>query len=91
MNRKILAALPLALAAVILASCSTPQVQIACQDTAVITQAAQPFLIAASPEVKTAVMLLGAGAVTCGTPEYAAARDKVLGFLVEHGVRVPGK
>lgn len=77
-------ALPLALAA-----CLTPQVQSTCQEAAVIAQAAAPFLIAASPEVKTAVTLLGAGAVACGTPEYAAARGRVLAFLAERGIKAP--
>lgn len=70
-----------------LASCSTAQVQSACGDAAMLAKAAAPFLMAASPEVKTAVGLLGAGAVACGTPEYAAARDKVVAFLAERGVK----
>lgn len=76
--------LPLALGA-----CPTAQVQTACQDAAVIAQAASPYLIAASPEVKTAVALIGAGAVACGSPEYAAARNVVLAFLASRGIKTP--
>jgi hypothetical protein len=72
-----------------LASCSTAQVQSTCAEAAVIAQAAAPFLVAASPEVKTAVTLLGAGAVACGSPEYAAARGRVLAFLASRGIKTP--
>jgi len=76
--------LPLAVGA-----CSTALVTAACQEAAVITQATSPYLIAASPEVKIAVALIGAGAVACGSPEYAAARNVVLAFLASRGVRMP--
>ena len=89
MYRKMLAAVSLLALAAAATACSTAQVQTACGDAAMLASAASPFLIAASPEVKTAVTLIGAGAVACGTPEYAAARGVVLAFLAQHGVKTP--
>jgi len=75
-----------AAALLLLAGCSTTQVQTTCQDAALLAGAAQPFMIAASPEIQAAVALLGAGAVACGSPEYAAARNTVLAFLSSRGL-----
>lgn len=72
-----------------LGGCQTAQVTTACQEAALIAGAAQPFMIAASPEIQAAVALLGAGAVACGSPQYAAARSAVLAFLAAKGARLP--
>ena len=68
-------------AGLLLTACATKDVTNTCQEAAAIASMAQPFMVAASPEIQTVVMLLGAGAVACGTPEYAGMRDLVLGFL----------
>jgi aromatic ring hydroxylase len=81
-----LASLALALS---LAACSTAQVQTTCRDTAVILEAAQPFLVAAPPEVQAAITIIGAGTVACDSPQYAAARNQVIAWLIQRGVKLP--
>lgn len=76
--------LTFAFASMILAACSTQQlqtVQTVCNEAGLVLQAAQPFMIAASPEVKAAVALLGAGSVACGSPEAVAAMTTVMTFV----------
>lgn len=72
----------------LLVGCSTADVQRTCADTQNILQVAQPFLIAAPPEVRIAVMALGAGTYACGTPQYAALREQVIGWLRSKGAKL---
>ena len=72
----------------LLVGCSTADVQRTCAETQDILRVAQPFLVAAPPEVRIAVMALGAGTVACGTPEYAAMREQVLVWLRSKGARI---
>lgn len=70
-----------------LAACSTASVQSACERAERVLQLAAPFLSAAPASVQLAATALGAGSYACGTPEYAAAREQVLGFLRQRGVK----
>ena len=71
----------------LLAACTTQQVQNTCADTKLIIGAAQPFLFAAPPEVKAALMIMGAGTYICGTPEYAAARERVVAWIHAQNIK----
>lgn len=83
MNRFLAAFLMLALV-----GCSTVDVQRTCAETQQILQVAQPFLVAAPPEVRVAVMALGAGTVVCGSAQYGAAREVVIGWLRSKGAKL---
>ncbi len=72
----------------LLVGCATADVQRTCAETRQILQVAQPFLVAAPPEVRVAVMALGAGTVVCGSAQYAAAREVVIGWLRSRGARL---
>ncbi len=78
----------LLLTVLLLAACSTPQITATCIETQRILQVAKPFLAFAPPEVQMAVWALSAGTVACSTPEYAAAREKVIGWLRSRGARL---
>ncbi len=79
--RKTIAALGL----VALSGCSTPQVTDSCSEAVVLAKAAQPYLVAASPEVKAAVMAVGAIGLACGSAEYAMWREQIRAFLIAKG------
>jgi hypothetical protein len=64
-----------------LGACSTAQVTATCQGTEDVVRSAQPFLEFAPMEIRVAVWALGAGSHACGTPEYAAMRERVIGFI----------
>lgn len=76
MNRILAAILLLGLGA-----CSTAQVTATCQGTEDVVRSAQPFLEFAPMEIRVAVWALGSGGHACGTPEYAAMRERVIKFL----------
>lgn len=78
----------LAIAALLaLAACSTHQVTASCQDAQAI--AGSPLLVLAPADVQVAASAIKIGGAVCGSPEYAAARDKVLAFLASKGVKLP--
>ena len=70
-----------------LAACSTQQVMTSCQDAQDI--AGSPLLALAPADVQVAASVIKIGGAVCGSPEYAAARDKVLAFLASNGVKLP--
>lgn len=86
MNRFLIAALLL-----ILAACSTAQVQSACESAERVLQIAAPFLSTAPASVQTAVTALGASSHMCGSAEYAAVRqaalETIIAFLRQQGVK----
>lgn len=86
-TRKIIRALAVA-SLCALAACATEKVQTACADAERILQVAAPFLSVAPPSVQLAATMLGAGSHACGSAEYAAAREMVLAFLKQRGVKV---
>ena len=71
-----------------LAACSTADVQRTCAETQDILRVAQPFLVAAPPEVRVAVTALGAGTIVCGSAQYASAREVVIGWLRAKGAKI---
>lgn len=71
----------------LVAACSTPQVQSTCERAERILQIASPFLSAAPASVQLAATALSVGTHACGTPEYAAAREHVVGWLASRGIR----
>lgn len=71
----------------LVAACSTAQVQTACERAERVLQVAAPFLSAAPATVQAAATALGAGAYACGTPEYAAARNVVVAWLAQRGIK----
>lgn len=76
-------------ASMMLAACAPQQVQMVCSEVGLVLQAAQPFMIAASPEVKAAVALLGAGTVACNSPEALAAMTTVQTFVNQMKTKRP--
>lgn len=64
-----------------LAACSTAQIQQTCAEAQSLVVAAQPFLSIAPIEVRAAVTVLGAGSVGCQSAEYAALRERIIGWL----------
>jgi hypothetical protein len=75
------------LAAGLLAACSTADVQSTCGRVESILALVAPYVPSAPAEVGVAVVTLGAR--KCGTPEYAAARERVLTWLASRGVKAP--
>lgn len=70
-----------------LAACSTADVQSTCGRVESILALVAPYVPSAPAEVGVAVATLSAR--KCGTPEYAAARERILAFLRSRGVRAP--
>lgn len=68
-----------------LAACSTSQVTATCHEAQTLVSSAQPFLTIAPASVQAAVTAIGIGAVVCGSPQYAAMREQVIGFLHSRG------
>lgn len=59
-----------------LCSCTTSQVTETCQETNAIVSS--PLADLAPGEVKLAVLALRGGSYICGTPAYAAFRERVM-------------
>lgn len=68
-----------ALALLALAGCQTAQVTTACHDAQAL--ASSPLLALAPADVQVAASAIKIGGAVCGSPEYAAARDKVVAWL----------
>ncbi len=64
----------------LLAGCATADVTRTCVETEVMVAHIRPFL-SASPEAALAADAIIFGAVVCGSPQYAAARDTVLAAM----------
>lgn len=65
--------------ALAVAGCATQDVTHSCQETqAVVTS---PVVAIAPPDIAVLVTALRVGSYVCGTPQYAAARDKVLAWV----------
>lgn len=81
--------LALALACVAsLAACSTADVQHYCAETERVVRVGKPFLDFAPSYVQGAAWAIGTGTHVCGTPEYAAAREQVIGWLRSIGAKI---
>lgn len=63
----------------VLGGCQTTQVTTACEDTNALVS--NPLVVLAPPDVQLAVTALKIGSYVCGTPEYAAARERVKAWL----------
>lgn len=67
------------LCALTVAFCSTPDVTAACNGLGAVLN--NPLLALAPADVQLAASALKVGSAVCGSPEYAAARDKVLTWI----------